>query len=108
MLLAVPGGTVQDRAVRWVRPLLLGGVLLLLGGCQNPCQDVCVQMAAVYEECGIPHSSEDLDSCQATYRTATSAEQAQCEAQDLETLRQNLTLKGGGESPCVALEPYQP
>ena len=35
--------------------------LLLLGGCSNPCQQLCVEMADYADECGLTVSADDIN-----------------------------------------------
>lgn len=39
----------------------------LLGGCNNPCQQLCLEIADYASECGYTVSAEDLSECRATY-----------------------------------------
>jgi hypothetical protein len=45
------------------------GILLaaLLGGCNNPCQQLCLEIADYASECGYTVSSEDLSTCRSAY-----------------------------------------
>ena len=45
------------------RSLLLVLVFGLLAGCRNACQDICVDMRTVAEECGYVVSDDDFKLC---------------------------------------------
>lgn len=48
-----------------MRSMTLGiiAALAALQGCQNSCQQVCVNMAEFRDECGITASDAEVDSC---------------------------------------------
>ena len=57
---------------------LLG--LAALGGCRNPCQDLCHEMADyAAEDCGEEWSQDEIKACTEAYREADDDEQAVCE-----------------------------
>jgi hypothetical protein len=53
--------------------------LALLGGCSNPCQQLCLEMADYAEECGLTVSADEVKSCRDAYANADQTETAQCQ-----------------------------
>ncbi len=39
------------------------GLGLLVSGCDNPCQSLCVNLADYGDECGAPWTDGDIDAC---------------------------------------------
>ena len=44
-------------------------LLILVVGCRNECQELCLDMAALADECGQSWSEEQVDSCLEEYST---------------------------------------
>lgn len=53
--------------------------LLLLGGCNNPCQQLCVEMADYADECGLTVSADDIKTCQENFKSAEQADIQHCQ-----------------------------
>ena len=68
-------------------------LLLLLAGCNNPCQQLCVRMAAYAEECGFTVSDAELDACLTQEADIADAEERKVCADygNAETIRQRLS-----------------
>ena len=49
-----------------------------LQGCQNSCQQVCVNMAEFRDECGVSVSDAELDSCMNTMKDAEMEDLSTC------------------------------
>ena len=47
----------------WWKPTVLICGALLVSGCNNACQQVCVRMAAYADECGFKIPDAELDAC---------------------------------------------
>lgn len=57
------------------RVLALGLLLPLLGGCQNPCQSLCQEIADFSKrECGLQFPEAELDQCVADHASSNLAE----------------------------------
>ena len=52
-----------------VRLALLAAVTLL-AACNNPCQEMCVEMAKFAEECGYTVEPTEVEECRAGYATS--------------------------------------
>lgn len=64
-------------------------LLGLLGGCSNPCQQICLNMADYASECGLEVTSDDLKTCQDGFADASDEDIAQCrDWNDPEQLRE--------------------
>lgn len=73
-----------------VAPILLTAVMMMASGCKNPCQSLCVEMAAYAEECGLTVSDSDVQSCVDDQKDAD--DQGSCRrVGGAETLRQEWT-----------------
>lgn len=70
-------------------------ILLALSGCNNPCQQLCVRMAAYAEECGFTVSDAEVDTCIAQEAEITDAEERKVCADygAAETIRQRLSCE---------------
>lgn len=67
-------------------PLL---VLALLPACGNPCQAICVDMAAYARECGCEVAGDEIQACQEAFAEPTEAQAQQClTSSDPEQLRE--------------------
>lgn len=53
--------------------------LALLGGCSNPCQQLCVEMANYAEDCGMTVSSEDVKNCSESFSDVEDNQAQQCQ-----------------------------
>lgn len=47
-------------------------------GCNNPCQQVCLEMASYAEECNLTVTNDAIDACREGYSDASSEELDQC------------------------------
>lgn len=52
----------------------------LLGGCSNPCQRMCDELANYATECGLDVDTTGVQACADAYADAPDDELAQCEA----------------------------
>lgn len=59
-----------------VRLLLVS--FALLAACDNPCQAICVDMAAYAGECGCDVSGDELQACRAAFAAPTDEQAQQC------------------------------
>jgi hypothetical protein len=57
---------------------LLGWVVLL-AGCNNPCQTMCEQMADLSRECGNDVSDAEVDDCVEAFSTASKDDKQTCD-----------------------------
>jgi hypothetical protein len=63
--------------------------LVLVGGCDNACQNVCRRMAAYAEDCGLPVSDGEIDACVERQSAAEGEDLKACRQYgDPETIRQ--------------------
>ncbi len=80
-----------------MRSLLLAcavAPLVVLAGCQNSCQRVCVRLADYAEECGHSVSSSELTECFQQESAATADERERCrDFGDAQTMRQEWTCE---------------
>lgn len=67
---------------------------------------LCDTMATQLKRCGQEVSSEELSTCYQQYEQVREVDETRCQLQNPATLEQNLSLRGGSEDPCVALEAY--
>ena len=86
--------------------LFVGMSTLLLGGCRNPCQSLCGEMADAFDACGIEYSSGEVSECIEDFSVVTEDEEAVCQEtrDDLETL---LEMKSGEGDACEELAQYE-
>lgn len=84
----------------------LACLLGLLTGCQSECQRLCDRMADRFARCGLSVTQDDLTTCYAEQASASEVEERLCTAQTRVVLDENLRIRGGGDSSCLALEPY--
>ena len=66
--------------------------LLLIAGCNNPCQALCEDMATIADECGTEFSEAEINSCVDDFAAPSKEDRQTCnEYGGLDVLRQNWT-----------------
>ena len=86
--------------------LLAAFPLFVAAGCQSECQQLCDRMADAFARCGLTVTNDALQACYAEQAAASEVEERLCTAQTTIVLEENLRIRGGGDSSCLALEPY--
>lgn len=86
-----------------VAPWIL--LALTLAGCRNDCQQVCLEMADLFDACGQDYSQDDLVQCLETYEEPDGATLLTCQDTlgELETL---LEYKAGTGDACDEIGRY--
>ena len=79
-----------------LRFLTLGICLLALVGCRNPCQQVCLDMADLFDTCGVEYDASEVQACLKDYRQPDEPTLAVCEETqgELEVLLEQKSPEG--------------
>lgn len=67
--------------LRRCTPVVLFVITMSSSGCNNACQEICGRMANYMEDCNLPVSDSEIDTCL--------EEQAEATSEELKTCRQN-------------------
>lgn len=89
--------------MRWIYASLLLALGLTLGGCRNDCQNLCLEMADLYDDCGLAYTQNDLLTCFEDYGDPSEAELQSC-AESKGQLEEVLSEQSESGDVCEVLE----